>query len=146
MESLAFMHGTVRVRTCIGMSIITKDIRNELCNLPFSKPVIVHSIVHCLPAVSSCLLISFCRNICCPYNSCEKVGCFLRYIGNKRTLLFLGEVVAKMDEDSDGVIRVEHVNKVTSFFVFIQCCGSGSGSGSVRAVCFWVSWIRFRIH
>ncbi len=30
-----------------------------------------------------------------------------------------------MDEDSDGVIRVEHVNKVTSYFCFIQCCGSG---------------------
>ena len=28
---------------------------------------------------------------------------------------FIGEVVAKMDEDSDGVIRVEHVNKVKNY-------------------------------
>ncbi len=33
-------------------------------------------------------------------------------------LLSLGEVVAKMDEDSDGVIRVEHVNKVKTYFCF----------------------------
>ncbi len=40
-------------------------------------------------------------------------------VDNKRTLLSLGEVVAKMDEDSDGVIRVEHVNKVKTYICFI---------------------------
>jgi hypothetical protein len=42
-----------------------------------------------------------------------------------------------MDEDSDGVIRVEHVNKVKTF-LFYKCCVSGLGSGSIGAVCFWI--------
>ena len=33
----------------------------------------------------------------------------IRFISN---LITLGEVVARMDDDSDGIVKLEHVNKV----------------------------------
>ncbi len=40
--------------------------------------------------------------------------------------------------------RVHHWK--TKFFIFRQCCGSGSESGSTGSTCFWASRIWIRIH
>jgi hypothetical protein len=124
MESLAFKHGTVRVRTSYlywYVHFYQGHKERIMYLLPY---LFLNRDSTFKRALSPCgfklfAYLSFCKNICCPYKSCEKFGCFLRYVGNKKTLLSLGEVVAKMDEDSDGVIRVEHVNKVTTYFGFI---------------------------
>ena len=59
------------------------------------------------------------------------------------------EVKMEMEEVEEVVLTTSStphvVPSVEAGHLYYQCCGSEAGSGSVRSLCFWASWIRIRI-